>query len=159
MLLSGAELTLVYGKRYGLVGRNGIGKTTLLKMISRFQFFIPFFFNFYLKQATHHSLKHHIFECGTRSWGRWHPRNRSSTCIRHKTSSAADGWAWIASKTEQVWQADWMGHEFEPHLGKTIFNNVILYWFIQSWYTGWTKKCIVGSTGCSLRGTTKFATG
>jgi ATP-binding cassette, subfamily F, member 3 len=35
-LLTGAELQLVYGHRYGLVGRNGIGKTTLLKMISRF---------------------------------------------------------------------------------------------------------------------------
>lgn len=27
-----------YGRKYGLVGRNGIGKTTLLKMISRFLF-------------------------------------------------------------------------------------------------------------------------
>jgi ATPase subunit of ABC transporter with duplicated ATPase domains len=28
-----AELRLVYGRRYGLVGPNGIGKTTLLKAI------------------------------------------------------------------------------------------------------------------------------
>lgn len=35
-LLSGADLTLAYGRRYCLIGRNGIGKTTLLKMISRF---------------------------------------------------------------------------------------------------------------------------
>jgi energy-coupling factor transporter ATP-binding protein EcfA2 len=34
-LMSGAEIQLNYGHRYGLVGRNGIGKTTLLKMISR----------------------------------------------------------------------------------------------------------------------------
>jgi len=37
-LLSSAELSIVYGRRYGLVGRNGIGKTTLLKMISRSEF-------------------------------------------------------------------------------------------------------------------------
>lgn len=35
VLLQGADLTLAYGRRYGLVGRNGIGKTTLLRMISR----------------------------------------------------------------------------------------------------------------------------
>ncbi|KJH40841.1 ABC transporter, ATP-binding protein [Dictyocaulus viviparus] len=40
-LLSSADLTLAYGRRYGLVGRNGIGKTTLLKMISSGQLQIP----------------------------------------------------------------------------------------------------------------------
>uniref|UniRef100_UPI00358FC8F0 ATP-binding cassette sub-family F member 3 isoform X2 n=1 Tax=Myxine glutinosa TaxID=7769 RepID=UPI00358FC8F0 len=34
VLLCGADLLLVAGRRYGLVGRNGLGKTTLLKMIS-----------------------------------------------------------------------------------------------------------------------------
>ncbi|KAG8195230.1 hypothetical protein JTE90_027971 [Oedothorax gibbosus] len=33
-LLTGADLTLVYGRRYGMVGRNGIGKSTLLRMVS-----------------------------------------------------------------------------------------------------------------------------
>ncbi|GBN40450.1 ATP-binding cassette sub-family F member 3 [Araneus ventricosus] len=33
-LLTGADLTLVYGRRFGMVGRNGIGKSTLLRMIS-----------------------------------------------------------------------------------------------------------------------------
>uniref|UniRef100_A0A914HZ29 ABC transporter domain-containing protein n=1 Tax=Globodera rostochiensis TaxID=31243 RepID=A0A914HZ29_GLORO len=33
-LINAADLLLVYGRRYRLVGRNGIGKTTLLKMIS-----------------------------------------------------------------------------------------------------------------------------
>lgn len=33
-LLNGADLHLAYGRRYGLVGRNGLGKTTLLKMMS-----------------------------------------------------------------------------------------------------------------------------
>lgn len=33
-LLQGAELCLVSGRRYGLIGRNGLGKTTLLKMLA-----------------------------------------------------------------------------------------------------------------------------
>lgn len=36
LLLEDAELRIVYGRRYGLVGRNGIGKTTLLKHIANF---------------------------------------------------------------------------------------------------------------------------
>jgi ATP-binding cassette subfamily F protein 3 len=33
VLLQGADLIMSAGRRYGLVGRNGIGKTTLLRMI------------------------------------------------------------------------------------------------------------------------------
>ncbi|KAH7959191.1 hypothetical protein HPB49_009160 [Dermacentor silvarum] len=40
-LLMGANLTLACGRRYGLVGRNGIGKTTLLRMLSSGQLRIP----------------------------------------------------------------------------------------------------------------------
>ncbi|KAI6242204.1 ATP-binding cassette sub-family F member 3 [Aphelenchoides fujianensis] len=40
-LLSGAECLLVFGHKYGLVGRNGIGKTTFLKMIASGQLIIP----------------------------------------------------------------------------------------------------------------------
>lgn len=47
-LLTGADLTLVYGRRYGMVGRNGIGKSTLLKMISSGQ----------LKISSHISVLH-----------------------------------------------------------------------------------------------------
>lgn len=36
VLLDGADLRLVSGRRYGLVGRNGIGKTTLLKHMASF---------------------------------------------------------------------------------------------------------------------------
>jgi ATP-binding cassette subfamily F protein 3 len=36
VLLTAADITLAYGRRYGLVGRNGLGKTTLLRMISRY---------------------------------------------------------------------------------------------------------------------------
>jgi len=41
VLLSGADMTLVYGRRYGLCGRNGYGKSTLLRMISSRQLIIP----------------------------------------------------------------------------------------------------------------------
>lgn len=41
VLLSGADLTLVFGRRYGLCGRNGYGKSTLLRMISTRQLIIP----------------------------------------------------------------------------------------------------------------------
>ncbi|NXD18018.1 ABCF3 protein, partial [Nothocercus nigrocapillus] len=40
-LLTGAELNLAFGRRYGLVGRNGLGKTTLLKMIASQSLRIP----------------------------------------------------------------------------------------------------------------------
>lgn len=36
ILLQGADLTLAFGRRYGLIGRNGLGKTTLLRMLSRY---------------------------------------------------------------------------------------------------------------------------
>ncbi|KAI6022573.1 P-loop containing nucleoside triphosphate hydrolase protein [Pisolithus marmoratus] len=41
MLWSGATLTLAYGRRYGLVGRNGVGKSTLLRHIAMREVLIP----------------------------------------------------------------------------------------------------------------------
>uniref|UniRef100_A0A0V0G5K9 ATP-binding cassette sub-family F member 3 n=1 Tax=Triatoma dimidiata TaxID=72491 RepID=A0A0V0G5K9_TRIDM len=41
VLLQAADLVLAFGRRYGLVGRNGLGKTTLLRMISSGQLRIP----------------------------------------------------------------------------------------------------------------------
>lgn len=41
VLLKNADLLLANGRRYGLVGRNGLGKTTLLRMISGKQLQIP----------------------------------------------------------------------------------------------------------------------
>ncbi|XP_077283765.1 ATP-binding cassette sub-family F member 3 [Arctopsyche grandis] len=41
VLLQGADLLLAFGRRYGLVGRNGLGKTTLLRMIMCKQLRIP----------------------------------------------------------------------------------------------------------------------
>ncbi|CAH1758416.1 7783_t:CDS:10 [Entrophospora sp. SA101] len=40
-ILTNANLTLVYGRRYGLVGRNGIGKSTLLRTLSRREINVP----------------------------------------------------------------------------------------------------------------------
>ena len=40
-LIQGANLTMAYGRRYGFVGRNGLGKSTLLHMISSRQLIIP----------------------------------------------------------------------------------------------------------------------
>lgn len=41
VLLQNADVLLANGRRYGLVGRNGLGKTTLLRMISGKQLQIP----------------------------------------------------------------------------------------------------------------------
>ena len=41
VLISGANVTLVCGRRYGLVGRNGLGKSTFLRMVSSQQLYIP----------------------------------------------------------------------------------------------------------------------
>lgn len=41
VLLQNADLLLANGRRYGLVGRNGLGKTTLLRMIAGKQLQIP----------------------------------------------------------------------------------------------------------------------
>ncbi|KAI0297540.1 P-loop containing nucleoside triphosphate hydrolase protein [Multifurca ochricompacta] len=40
-ILSGASLTLAYGRRYGIIGRNGVGKSTLLRHISMREVPIP----------------------------------------------------------------------------------------------------------------------
>uniref|UniRef100_A0A1B6LNT8 ATP-binding cassette sub-family F member 3 n=1 Tax=Graphocephala atropunctata TaxID=36148 RepID=A0A1B6LNT8_9HEMI len=41
VLLQAADLVLAFGRRYGFCGRNGLGKTTLLRMISSGQLRIP----------------------------------------------------------------------------------------------------------------------
>ncbi|KAI9881050.1 MAG: hypothetical protein M1830_008932 [Pleopsidium flavum] len=40
-ILTDTSLTLAYGRRYGLVGQNGIGKSTLLRALSRRELAIP----------------------------------------------------------------------------------------------------------------------
>ena len=41
ILLENTLLTITYGRRYGLVGPNGMGKSTLLRMIARRQVPVP----------------------------------------------------------------------------------------------------------------------
>ncbi|KAM9224713.1 ATP-binding cassette sub-family F member 3 [Dugong dugon] len=41
VLLTGADVNLAWGRRYGLVGRNGLGKTTLLKMLATRSLRVP----------------------------------------------------------------------------------------------------------------------
>ena len=53
-ILSDTSLTLAYGRRYGLVGQNGIGKSTLLRALSRREVGIP----------THISILHVEQEVG-----------------------------------------------------------------------------------------------
>ena len=51
VLLKNADMTLTYGRRYGMVGRNGLGKSTLLRMMSSRQLVLPgivFYFINYL---------------------------------------------------------------------------------------------------------------
>ena len=40
-ILTNATLTLNYGRRYGMVGKNGIGKSTLLRAIANKELLIP----------------------------------------------------------------------------------------------------------------------
>jgi ATP-binding cassette subfamily F protein 3 len=40
-ILTDTSLTLAYGRRYGLVGQNGVGKSTLLRALSRREVSIP----------------------------------------------------------------------------------------------------------------------
>jgi ATP-binding cassette subfamily F protein 3 len=40
VILKDASLTLSFGRRFGLVGRNGIGKTTLLRALSTRELYI-----------------------------------------------------------------------------------------------------------------------
>lgn len=41
MLLDETELTIAFGRRYGLVGPNGMGKSTLLRLMAKRQIPVP----------------------------------------------------------------------------------------------------------------------
>ena len=62
-ILSDTSLTLAYSRRYGLVGQNGIGKSTLLRALSRREIGIP----------THISILHVEQEASS---------NKSTDCVR-----------------------------------------------------------------------------
>lgn len=71
-ILSDTNLTLAYGRRYGLVGQNGIGKSTLLRALSRREVAVP----------THISILHVEQEV---SFARFYPHLiflvMSGTCL------------------------------------------------------------------------------
>jgi ATP-binding cassette, subfamily F, member 3 len=68
-ILSDTDLVLAYGHRYGLVGQNGIGKSTLLRALSRREVAIP----------THISILHveqEVSPC--QIWPHWMPADSIS---------------------------------------------------------------------------------
>ncbi|KAI8382332.1 P-loop containing nucleoside triphosphate hydrolase protein [Blakeslea trispora] len=53
-ILTDANLTLAFGRRYGVVGKNGIGKSTLLKAMSRREIAVPQHISIlYVEQEVH----------------------------------------------------------------------------------------------------------
>merc|ERR1719471_1592614 len=72
VLLKSAELSLVYGRRYGMVGRNGLGKSTLLKMVSSGQLIIQ----------SHISVLH-VEQEVTRAGGGGAPESRATTLLQY----------------------------------------------------------------------------
>lgn len=61
-ILSDTTLTLAYGRRYGLVGQNGIGKSTLLRALSRREIAVP----------THITILHVEQEVSSLPLPTWH---------------------------------------------------------------------------------------
>ena len=58
-ILSDTNLTLAFGRRYGLVGQNGIGKSTLLRALSKREVAIPTHISIlHVEQEV--SLSHHL---------------------------------------------------------------------------------------------------
>lgn len=65
-ILTDSTLTLAYGRRYGLVGKNGIGKSTLLRALSRRDVAIPTHITIlHVEQEVTYPLRR-----GGREWGR-----------------------------------------------------------------------------------------
>ncbi|WUR03428.1 ATP-binding cassette sub-family F (ABCF3) [Vairimorpha necatrix] len=69
LIIDSCELLIQRGKKYGLIGRNGIGKTTLLKNIKKRKFGIPRGIKIHMiEQETNLDIKviDHVGENGTR---------------------------------------------------------------------------------------------
>lgn len=63
VLLRGADIVLAFGRRYGLVGRNGLGKTTLLRMISSGHLRIPSHISIlHVEQEASRKVKSKLFK-------------------------------------------------------------------------------------------------
>lgn len=67
-ILTDTTLTLAYGHRYGLVGNNGVGKSTLLRALSRREVAIPTHISIlHVEQEVSHSHKVIIMNIDTNS--------------------------------------------------------------------------------------------
>lgn len=64
VLLEGTTLTITAGRRYGLVGPNGMGKSTLLRMIARRQVPVPETLDVLLVEQVRHLLTSFNFLAG-----------------------------------------------------------------------------------------------
>lgn len=65
-ILTDTTLTLAYGRRYGLVGNNGIGKSTLLRALSRREVAIPTHISIlHVEQEVKQVLPHYVckYQC------------------------------------------------------------------------------------------------
>ena len=63
-ILSDTTLTMAFGRRYGLVGQNGIGKSTLLRALSRRELAIPTHISIlHVEQEVSSSISYGIFPC------------------------------------------------------------------------------------------------
>ena len=60
MLLENAHLSITAGRRYGLVGPNGKGKSTLLRMIARRQIPVPENLDVLLVEQVRHNASMQI---------------------------------------------------------------------------------------------------
>lgn len=64
-ILTDANLTLAFGRRYGVVGKNGIGKSTLLKAMARREIAVPQHISLlYVEQE----VSRHVLNNGVNKW-------------------------------------------------------------------------------------------
>lgn len=111
-ILTDTNLTLAYGHRYGLVGNNGVGKSTLLRALSRRELPIPTHISIlHVEQEVRNPLTRHAVR---------HPQltNNTSQLTGDDTSALqavldADVWRKVLLKEQGVsldqppWVVDW----------------------------------------------------
>jgi ATPase subunit of ABC transporter with duplicated ATPase domains len=79
-LLINTDLTVVHGRRYGLVGPNGMGKTTIMKLLARRKLPVPDFIDILLVEQEvvgDHRTARPYYTC---FWSSTRSLNVSSWC-------------------------------------------------------------------------------
>ena len=66
-ILTGASLHMVHGRRYGLIGRNGIGKSTLLRNLSHRELAIPTYISILHVEQEMHGRPNISYQSGPKS--------------------------------------------------------------------------------------------